>query len=180
MIQYNILPCQYRNSHFGDNAVWRLSYLHDGICHTGKATFLYWIRTLLVVVRGRSEWYMPLAVLTGHPLFIKDQKVIHDFTGRIVDNLPVAKGSWWTYGIGWKLAEIVWNPFYFPILTYANLKIKAVSCKDGYVVYFYVYCLYIVHQDNLIKMCIAKRINFAFILDNFENVCLRCRNQGFV
>ena len=35
---------QYRKSHCGDKTIWRPSYLHNGISHTGKMPSLYWIR----------------------------------------------------------------------------------------------------------------------------------------
>ena len=34
---------QYRKSHYGDKAILRLSYLHNGISYTGKMTPSYWI-----------------------------------------------------------------------------------------------------------------------------------------
>ena len=36
-------PYQYRKSHCGDKTILRPSYLHNGISHTGKKTYLYWI-----------------------------------------------------------------------------------------------------------------------------------------
>ena len=42
---------QYRKSHCGDKTVVRSSYLHNGICYTGKMTSLYWIRSLFVVMK---------------------------------------------------------------------------------------------------------------------------------
>ena len=35
---------QYRKSHYGDKTVVRSSYLHNGMCFTGKMTSSYWIR----------------------------------------------------------------------------------------------------------------------------------------
>ena len=40
----NMSSYQYRKSHCGDKTVVRSSYLHNGISHTGKMAFLYWIR----------------------------------------------------------------------------------------------------------------------------------------
>ena len=34
---------QYRQSHCGDKAVVRLSYLHSGISYSGEMSSLYWI-----------------------------------------------------------------------------------------------------------------------------------------
>ena len=48
---------QYRKSHCGDKTILRPSYLHNGISYTGKMTFLYWIRALLIFfIQGRSDW----------------------------------------------------------------------------------------------------------------------------
>ena len=41
--------CRYWKSHYGDKTVVRSSYLHNGISYTGKMTFLYWIRGLVVI-----------------------------------------------------------------------------------------------------------------------------------
>ena len=35
---------RYRKSHCEDETILRQSYLHNGICYTGKKTYLYWIR----------------------------------------------------------------------------------------------------------------------------------------
>ena len=40
-----VLSYQYRKSYCGDKTVVRSPSLHNGICYTGKMTFLYWIRT---------------------------------------------------------------------------------------------------------------------------------------
>ena len=42
-------PYQYRKSHCGDKTVVRSSYLHNGICYTGKMSSLYWISPLGII-----------------------------------------------------------------------------------------------------------------------------------
>ena len=44
-----MLSYQYRKFHCGDKTVVRSSYLHNGICYTGKTTSLYWIRALVLI-----------------------------------------------------------------------------------------------------------------------------------
>ena len=47
----NMSSYQYRKSHCGDKTVVRSSYLHNGICCTGKIISLYRIRFLFVVMK---------------------------------------------------------------------------------------------------------------------------------
>ena len=43
-----------RKSHCGDKTIFRPSYLHNGISHTGKMTSLYWIRFLVAQAYQRK------------------------------------------------------------------------------------------------------------------------------
>ena len=45
-------PYQYRNSHSGDEAVVRPSYLHNGNFYTGKSAASYWMHPLFSAAVG--------------------------------------------------------------------------------------------------------------------------------
>ena len=47
LFNIKILSYWYRISHWGDDKVVKSSYLHNGICYSGKMSYLYWINTLL-------------------------------------------------------------------------------------------------------------------------------------
>ena len=48
---------QYRESHYGDKTVIRLSYLHNGISYAGEMTSLYWIRALKITWFMRMNYF---------------------------------------------------------------------------------------------------------------------------
>ena len=59
---------QYRKFHCGDKTILRPSYLHNGICYTGKTTPLYWIGALV-----------PVSILR-YLIRIGNPTVVHIFT----------------------------------------------------------------------------------------------------
>ena len=48
LIKKNMSSYQYRKTHCGDTTILRPSYLQNGISFTGKTTYLYWIRALII------------------------------------------------------------------------------------------------------------------------------------
>ena len=47
---------QYRKYHCRDETILRPSYLHNGISYTGKMTYFYWIRPLLILHSRCIVW----------------------------------------------------------------------------------------------------------------------------
>ena len=63
---------RYRKSHCGDKTVVRSSYLHNGICYTGKMSSSYWIGALTMSRLDRKQkWLHACAAGPTRPRFTK-------------------------------------------------------------------------------------------------------------
>ena len=58
-----MLSYQHRKSHCGYKIILRLSYLHNGISHTGKMASLYWFGVLIVVDKMRKDELVPASIV---------------------------------------------------------------------------------------------------------------------
>ena len=68
MVQYKMLPYQFRKSHCGNKTVLRLSHLHNGNSYAGNTASLYWISPLGLSQNGDPSFtkLYPLLGLAYH------------------------------------------------------------------------------------------------------------------